>query len=125
MGWRGGADGRGTPQAWRRKRRVVVMAWACAAIRRVSLVGWTCVCRGVGGFQHGREHHAADCSHLGYSVTNAPYNGSYPVLRVYARAGEMVQIGSSAMGLGGAGNIRVYPPGTISRARPTRRCEHR
>jgi uncharacterized repeat protein (TIGR01451 family) len=35
----------------------------------------------------------------------------YTVLRVYARAGETIQMGSSAM-LNGAANILVFPPGT-------------
>ncbi len=37
----------------------------------------------------------------------------YPVFRVYAQAGETIQMGSSAMGLaGGIDDIRVYAPGT-------------
>ena len=38
--------------------------------------------------------------------------GNYSVLRVYARAGERIQMGSSAMGVGTASTIRVFPPGT-------------
>lgn len=51
---------------------------------------------------------------LVYNATiNAPYNGGYTVLRTYARAGETIQMGSSAMGLaGGSDNILVYPPAT-------------
>src|ERR1041385_7385596 len=41
------------------------------------------------------------------------WTNRYSILRVYARAGETVQMGSSAMGLaGGSDDILVYPPGT-------------
>jgi uncharacterized repeat protein (TIGR01451 family) len=45
------------------------------------------------------------------SLTGSPAN-RYTVLYVYAQAGETVQLGSSAMGVPGGGNILVYPPGT-------------
>jgi hypothetical protein len=34
------------------------------------------------------------------------------VLHAYARAGETIDMGSSAMGLGGIADILVYTPGT-------------
>jgi uncharacterized repeat protein (TIGR01451 family) len=40
-----------------------------------------------------------------------PIGNGFTVLYVYAQAGEMVQLGSSAMGVD-QGNILVYPPGT-------------
>jgi uncharacterized repeat protein (TIGR01451 family) len=49
---------------------------------------------------------------------NAPYHHGYTVLLTYAQAGETIQMGSSAMGLGGAADIRVFAPGT-SFASPT------
>ena len=39
------------------------------------------------------------------------FGQAYTVLNVYAQAGETIQLGSSAMGVG-AGNILVYAPGT-------------
>jgi uncharacterized repeat protein (TIGR01451 family) len=48
--------------------------------------------------------------------------GRYTVLRVYARAGETIQMGSRAMqAAGGSDNILVYPPGTdfVSSSDPT------
>jgi uncharacterized repeat protein (TIGR01451 family) len=57
-----------------------------------------------------------------YSVTNAPYNDGYVVLRAYAKAGETIQMGSSAMGLGGTtADIRIYAPGTsfVSASEPS------
>lgn len=38
--------------------------------------------------------------------------GGAPVFRVYARAGERIQLASSTLGLGGSGTIRVYHPGS-------------
>jgi len=43
---------------------------------------------------------------------NGPNHNGYTVLRAYARAGETIQMGSSAMELGGTSDIRVYAPGT-------------
>lgn len=51
------------------------------------------------------------------SLTTSPAN-RYTVLYVYAQAGETIQLGSSAMGVPGAGNILVYPPGTALEGRP-------
>ena len=63
---------------------------------------------------------------MGWSTTNAPYRHSYSVLRVYARAGETIQMGSSAMGLGGSSNTLVYAPGTdfASASDPTVRAPY-
>lgn len=46
------------------------------------------------------------------TTVNGPNHNGYTVLRAYARAGETIQMGSSAMGLGGDADIRVYAPGT-------------
>src|SRR3954468_22407600 len=58
------------------------------------------------------------------STVNAPNVNGYIVLRVYARAGETIEMGSSAMGLGGTSDIRVYAPGTsfASATEPGRRA---
>jgi hypothetical protein len=58
------------------------------------------------------------------SGANAPNIDGYTILRVYARAGETIQMGSSAMGLGGTSDIRVYAPGTsfASTTEPGRRA---
>jgi len=44
--------------------------------------------------------------------SNGPDHTGYTVLRAYARAGETIDMGSSAMGLGGSADILVYAPGT-------------
>jgi uncharacterized repeat protein (TIGR01451 family) len=50
---------------------------------------------------------------LAYTAAPGVYGeDQYTVLRVFAQAGEAIQMGSSAMGLGGSSNIRVFPPGT-------------
>jgi uncharacterized repeat protein (TIGR01451 family) len=63
---------------------------------------------------------------MGNQGASPPDNANrYSVLRVYARAGERIQMGSSAMGLGGGqDNILVYPLGTsfASSTDPTARA---
>ncbi|HEX4720172.1 MAG TPA: hypothetical protein VH300_16745 [Thermoleophilaceae bacterium] len=46
------------------------------------------------------------------TVTTTSLSPPYTVLRVYANAGERIEMGSSAMGLGGQADIVVYPPGS-------------
>ncbi|HEX2071894.1 MAG TPA: hypothetical protein VHF90_09645 [Thermoleophilaceae bacterium] len=61
----------------------------------------------------------------GSGQASASARNQYTILRVYARAGETIQMGSSAMQLtGGEDNIRVYPPGTgfASSTDPTARA---
>jgi uncharacterized repeat protein (TIGR01451 family) len=43
---------------------------------------------------------------------SGPLQNAYTVLRAYARAGETIDMGSSAMGFGGSADILVYAPGT-------------
>jgi hypothetical protein len=55
---------------------------------------------------------------------NAPNKTGYTVLHAYARAGETIDMGSSAMKLGGSADILVYAPGTnfASATEPGRRA---
>jgi uncharacterized repeat protein (TIGR01451 family) len=46
------------------------------------------------------------------TITTTALSPPYTVLRVYANAGERIEMGSSAMGLGGQADIVVYPPGS-------------
>lgn len=46
------------------------------------------------------------------TMTTTALSPPYTVLRVYANAGERIEMGSSAMGLGGQADILVYPPGS-------------
>jgi uncharacterized repeat protein (TIGR01451 family) len=46
------------------------------------------------------------------TITTTSLSPPYTVLRVYANAGERIEMGSSAMGLGGQADIIVYPPGS-------------
>src|SRR3954452_18862717 len=46
------------------------------------------------------------------TITTTSLTPPYTVLRVYANAGERIEMGSSAMGLGGRSDIVVYPPGS-------------
>jgi uncharacterized repeat protein (TIGR01451 family) len=46
------------------------------------------------------------------TITTTTLNPPYTVLRVYANAGERIEMGSSAMGLGGESDIVAYPPGS-------------
>ena len=46
------------------------------------------------------------------TITTTSLSPPYTVLRVYANAGERIEMGSSAMGLGGRSDIVVYPPGS-------------
>jgi uncharacterized repeat protein (TIGR01451 family) len=48
----------------------------------------------------------------GGGAATSTFGSFHTVLYVYAQAGETVQLGSSAMGVVGAGNILVYAPGT-------------
>src|SRR5215213_7556790 len=46
------------------------------------------------------------------TITTTSLRPPYTVLRVYANEGERLEMGSSAMGLGGQSDIVVYPPGS-------------
>src|SRR5436190_15636535 len=46
------------------------------------------------------------------TITTTSLSPPYTLLRVYANAGERMEMGSSAMGLGGQADIIAYPPGS-------------
>jgi uncharacterized repeat protein (TIGR01451 family) len=111
-GWAETSVGRGSHPVWSRLGGVLaavvcVCAWAASSASSVFAEG--SVELSTGGDARQRNQLL-----MGGAASLNPQNRNrYSILRVYARAGETIQLGSSAMGLaGGSDDILVYGPGT-------------